>query len=85
LHVETTNAPYPNHFHQPLFNPATFLTNIQITYTHPQLKRPNKQPYPIPLKLSNPPSLYLQPLTHFQLNDHDQFLIPPFNYEAQLP
>ncbi len=39
LHVETTNGAYANHFDQRVFNAGTFLRNIQVTYTHAQLKR----------------------------------------------
>ncbi|WP_392390690.1 DUF1806 family protein, partial [Staphylococcus hominis] len=54
FHLQTTNPPYPNHFHQPLFNPPTFLPNIQVTYQHPQLNPPHKHPFPLPFKLRDP-------------------------------
>ncbi len=61
-----------------------FLRNIQITYTHAQLKGGNKEPYRIGLKLSNGGWVYVQGLTHFEVNEHDEFLIAGFNYEGQL-
>ena len=49
------------------------LRNIQITYTHAQLKGGNKEPYRIGLKLSNGGWVYVQGLTHFEVNEHDEF------------
>ncbi len=48
---------------------CTFLRNIQVTYTHAQLKGGNKEPYRIGLKLSNGGWVYVQGLTHFEVNE----------------
>jgi hypothetical protein len=41
-----TFTPYTiNDFDQRVFNAGTFLRNIQVTYTHAQLKGGNKEPY----------------------------------------
>ncbi len=82
LHVETTNGAYANHFDQRVFNAGTFLRNIQITYTHAQLKGGNKEPYRIGLKLSNGVGFMLPGLTHFEVNEHDEFLIAGFNFKV---
>ncbi|WP_460918241.1 DUF1806 family protein, partial [Staphylococcus aureus] len=84
LPVVTTNGAYANHFDQRAFNAGIFLINIQITYTHAQLKCGNKEPYRIGLKLSNGGWVYVQGLTHFEVYEHDDFLIAGFNYEGQL-
>ncbi|MGE7102693.1 DUF1806 family protein, partial [Staphylococcus aureus] len=51
---------------------------------HAQLKGGNKEPYRIGLKLSNGGWVYVQGLTHFEINEHAEFLIAGFNYEGQL-
>ena len=43
-----------------------------------------KNLYRIGLKLSNGGWVYVQGLTHFEINEHDEFLIVGFNYEGQL-
>lgn len=56
-----------------VFLMLVLLRNIQITYTHAQLKGGNKEPYRIGLKLSNGGWVYVQGLTHFEVNEHDEF------------
>lgn len=84
LHVETTNGAYAAHFDQRVFNAGTFLRNIQVTYEHAQLKGGNKDPYRVGLKLKNNGWVYVQGLTHFEVNENDEFLLAGFNYEGQL-
>jgi hypothetical protein len=84
IHVETTNGAYANHFDQRVFNAGTFLRNIQITFEHAQLKGGEKDPYRVGLKLVNSGWVYVQGLTHFEINDNNEFLIAGFNYEGQL-
>ena len=84
LHVETTNGAYANHFDQRVFNAGTFLRNIQVTYEHAQLKGGNKDPYRVGLKLRDGGWVYVQGLTHYEINENDEFLIAGFNYEGQL-
>ncbi|MCJ1657065.1 YojF family protein [Staphylococcus sp. NRL 16/872] len=84
LHVETTNGAYANHFDQRVFNAGTFLRNIQVTYEHAQLKGGDKDPYRVGLKLRDGGWVYVQGLTHYEINDNDEFLIAGFNYEGQL-
>lgn len=48
------------------------------------VKGGNKEPYRIGLKLSNGGWVYVQGLTHYEVNEHDEFLIAGFNYEGQL-
>ncbi|MBO1199252.1 YojF family protein [Staphylococcus simiae] len=84
LHVETTNGAYANHFDQRVFNAGTFLRNIQVTFEHAQLKGGNKDPYRIGLKLTNGGWVYVQGLTHYEVNHNNEFLIAGFNYEGQL-
>ena len=84
LHVETTNGAYANHFDQRVFNAGTFLRNIQVTYEHAQLKGGEKDPYRVGLKLRDGGWVYVQGLTHYEINDNDEFLIAGFNYEGQL-
>ena len=84
LHVETTNGAYAAHFDQRVFNAGTFLRNIQVTYEHAQLKGGNKDPYRVGLKLKDNGWVYVQGLTHFEVNENDEFLLAGFNYEGQL-
>ena len=71
LHVETTNGAYANHFDQRVFNAGTFLRNIVVTFEHAQLKGGDKDPDRVGL-------------THYEVNENNEFLIAGFNYEGQL-
>lgn len=73
-----------NHFDQRVFNAGTFLRNIQVTYEHAQLKGGGKDPYRVGLKLRDGGWLHVQGLTHFEVNNNNEFLIAGFNYEGQL-
>ncbi|AVP35768.1 DUF1806 family protein [Staphylococcus felis] len=84
IHVETTNGAYANHFDQRVFNAGTFLRNIQITYTHAQLKGGVKDPFRVGLKLNQNGWVYVQGLTHYEINENEEFLLAGFNYEGQL-
>ncbi|MEK4169734.1 MULTISPECIES: YojF family protein [Staphylococcus] len=84
LHVETTNGAYANHFDQRVFNAGTFLRNIQVTYEHAQLKGGDKDPFRVGLKLRDGGWVYVQGLTHYEINGNNEFLIAGFNYEGQL-
>ena len=84
LHVETTNGAYANHFDERVFNAGTFLRNIQVTYEHAQLKGSEKDPYRVGLKLREGGWVYVQGLTHYEVNHDNEFLISGFNYEGQL-
>ncbi|WP_373319383.1 YojF family protein [Staphylococcus americanisciuri] len=84
LHVETTNGAYANHFDQRVFNAGTFLRNIQVTYQHAQLKGGDKDPFRVGLKLDNHGWVYVQGLTHYEVNDNDELLLAGFNYDGQL-
>ncbi|MBU0436774.1 YojF family protein [Staphylococcus succinus] len=84
LHVETTNGAYAAHFDQRVFNAGTFLRNIQVTYEHAQLKGGNKDPYRVGLKLKDNGWVYVQGLTHYEVNENGEFLLAGFNYEGQL-
>lgn len=84
LHVETTNGAYANHFDERVFNAGTFLRNIQVTYEHAQLKGGEKDPYRVGLKLREGGWVYVQGLTHYEVNHDNEFLIAGFNYEGQL-
>lgn len=84
LHVETTNGAYAAHFDQRVFNAGTFLRNIQVTFEHAQLKGGNKDPYRVGLKLKDGGWIYVQGLTHYEINEQGEFLLAGFNYEGQL-
>lgn len=84
LHVETTNGAYAAHFDQRVFNAGTFLRNIQVTFEHAQLKGGNKDPYRVGLKLKDGGWVYVQGLTHYEINEQGEFLLAGFNYEGQL-
>ena len=84
LHVETTNDAYAAHFDQRVFNAGTFLRNIQVTFEHAQLKGGNKDPYRVGLKLKDGGWVYVQGLTHYEINEQGEFLLAGFNYEGQL-
>ncbi|WP_368919180.1 YojF family protein [Staphylococcus epidermidis] len=84
LHVETTNGAYANHFDQRVFNAGIFLRNIVVTFEHAQLKGGDKDPYRVGLKLKDGGWVYVQGLTHYEVNKNNEFLIAGFNYEGQL-
>ena len=84
LHVETTNGAYANHFDQRVFNAGTFLRNIQVTYEHAQLKGGDKDPFRVGLKLRDGGWVYVQGLTHYEINDNNEFLTLCF-YKGSIP
>ena len=84
VHVETTNGAYANHFDERVFNAGTFLRSIQVTYEHGRLKGGDKDPYRIGLKLRDGGWVYVQGLTHYEVNQDNECLIAGFNYEGQL-
>ena len=47
------------------------------------LKR-DKDPFRVGLKLRDGGWVYVQGLTHYEINDNNEFLIAGFNYEGQL-
>ena len=55
-----------------------------MTYEHAQLKGGEKDPYRVGLKLVNNGWVYVQGLTHYEVNDNGEFLLAGFNYEGQL-
>ena len=61
------------------------LRNIQVTYEHAQLKGGDKDPFRVGLKLRDGGWVYVQGLTHYEINNNNEFLIAGFNYEGQLP
>ena len=67
-----------------MFNAGTFLRNIQVTYEHAQLKGGDKDPFRVGLKLRDGGWVYVQGLTHYEINNNNEFLIAGFNYEGQL-
>ena len=83
LHVETTNGAYANHFDQRVLM-RYVLRNIQVTYEHAQLKGGDKDPFRVGLKLRDGGWVYVQGLTHYEINNNNEFLIAGFNYEGQL-
>ena len=61
-----------------------FLRNIVVTFEHAQLKGGDKDPYRVGLKLKDGGWVYVQGLTHYEVNKNNEFLIAGFNYEGQL-
>ena len=51
---------------------------------HAQLKGGEKDPYRVGLKLREGGWVYVQGLTHYEVNHDNEFLIAGFNYEGQL-
>lgn len=84
LHVETTNGTYASHFDERVFNASTFLRNIEVTIEHAQLKGGEKDPFRVGLKLADQGWVYVQGLTHYEVNEANEFLLAGFNYEGQL-
>ena len=84
LHVETTNGAYESHFDERVFNASTFLRNIEVTIEHAQLKGGEKDPFRVGLKLADQGWVYVQGLTHYEVNEANEFLLAGFNYEGQL-
>ena len=72
LHVETTNGAYANHFDERVLTQVP-LRNIQVTYEHAQLKGGEKDPYRVGLKLREGGWVYVQGLTHYEVNHDNEF------------
>ena len=83
LHVETTNGAYASHFDEKVFNAGTFLRNIQVSYIQGIITGGNKEPYRVGLKLDNG-WIYVQGLTHFEIDAQGRFLMAGLNYQGQL-
>lgn len=83
LHVETTNGAYASHFDEKVFNAGTFLRNILVSYKQGIITGGNNEPYRVGLKLDNG-WIYVQGLTHFEVDDQGRFLMAGLNYQGQL-
>ena len=55
-----------------VFN-AYVLRNIQVTYEHAQLKGGDKDPFRVGLKLRDGGWVYVQGLTHYEINNNNEF------------
>ena len=49
------------------------LRNIQVTYEHAQLKGGDKDPFRVGLKLRDGGWVYVQGLTHYEINNNNEF------------
>lgn len=83
LHVETTNGAYASHFDEKVFNAGTFLRNIQVSYIQGIITGGGKEPFRVGLKL-NGGWVYVQGLTHFEIDEQGRFLMAGLNYQGQL-
>lgn len=83
LHVETTNGAYASHFDQKVFNAGTFLRNIQVSYIQGIITGGGKEPFRVGLKLISG-WIYVQGLTHFEIDEEGRFLMAGLNYQGQL-
>ncbi len=51
------------------------LRNIQVTYEHAQLKGGNKDPFRVGLKLKDNGWVYVQGLTHYEVNENGELQV----------
>lgn len=84
VHVEITSGMYASHIDEQVFNAGTFLRNIPVNYTQGAIRGGNNGEFRVGLKLENSGWIYVLGLTHFEVNENDEFIMHGFNYEGKL-
>ncbi|WP_020007584.1 DUF1806 family protein [Salinicoccus albus] len=84
VHVEITSGMYASHIDEQVFNAGTFLRNIPVNYTQGAIRGGNDGEFRVGLKLENGGWIYVLGLTHFEVNENDEFIMHGFNYEGKL-
>ncbi|HLR39551.1 MAG TPA: DUF1806 family protein [Jeotgalicoccus sp.] len=84
IHVEVTNGVYASHNNDEVFNAGTFLRNIPITYTEGTLKGGNNFEHRVGLKLDNGGWVYVTGLSHYTVNENDEFILHGIDHSGKL-
>lgn len=84
VHVEITSGMYASHFNDEVFNAGTFVRNIQVGIVEATVKVAENDQYRVGIKLDNGGWIYVIGLTHFIVNEADEFIMHGFNYEGKL-
>lgn len=84
VHVEITSGMYASHFNQDVFNAGTFVRNVQVNVIEATIKPGENNQYRVGIKLDNGGWIYVIGLTHFIVNEADEFIMHGFNYEGKL-
>lgn len=85
LHVEITSGMYASHLDNNVFNAGTFLRNIQVEYIQGTIRGGNRsKEHRVGLKLTNGGWIYVLGLTHYIVNEDEEFIMHGFNGEGKL-
>lgn len=84
VHVEVTSGMYASHFNQEVFNSGTFIRNVQVGVVEATIKAGENDQYRVGIKLDNGGWIYVIGLTHFIVNEENEFIMHGFNYEGKL-
>lgn len=85
LHVEITSGMYASHLDDSVFNAGTFLRNIQVEYIQGTIRGGNRsKEHRVGLKLTNGGWIYVLGLTHYIVNEDEEFIMHGFNGEGKL-
>ena len=84
VHVEITSGMYASHMDQEVFNAGTFVRNVQVNIVEATIKKAENDQYRVGIKLDNGGWIYVIGLTHFIVNEVDEFIMHGFNYQGKL-
>lgn len=84
LHVEVTSGVYASHNNDDVFNAGTFLRNIPVTYTQGTLKGGGNFEYRVGLKLDTGGWVYVTGLSHYTVNENNEFILHGIDYNGKL-
>lgn len=84
VHVEVTSGMYASHMDERVFNSGMFLRNVQVEFTQGAIRGGSDGEFRVGLKLDNGGWIYVLGLTHFEVNDNDEFIMHGFNYDGKL-
>lgn len=84
IHVEVTSGMYASHFNEEVFNAGTFVRNVQVNVKEAIVKPGENEQYRVGIKLEDGGWVYVVGLTHFIVNESDEFIMHGFNYEGKL-
>ncbi|CAM4304324.1 DUF1806 family protein [Lacicoccus alkaliphilus] len=84
IHVEITSGVYADHLNEDVFNAGTFLRNIQVEYIQGAIRGGKDGAYRVGLKLVNGGWIYVLGLTHYAINENDEFIMHGFDHDGKL-
>ncbi|HIW13354.1 MAG TPA: YojF family protein [Candidatus Salinicoccus stercoripullorum] len=84
VHVEVTSGMYASHMDEKVFNAGMFMRNVQVVFSQGAIRGGGNGEFRVGLKLDNGGWIYVLGLTHFEVNDNDEFIMHGFNYDGKL-